>query len=131
MLHVCVMYAVVTGNVSACVYGRVRRGPVTGETGHDEGDRCERGEHSIAKNNTHRRSAAHTDLHFCQQDPIQMEPAYRNTASARAYGGVEVERNGSRKAEGTNEVICCCLAVSNETCARFADTYAWTTEILT
>lgn len=30
-----------------------------------------------------------------------------------------------------NEVICCCLAVSYETCARFADTYAWTTEILT
>ena len=43
VLHVCVMYAVVTGNVNACVYGRVRRGPVTGETGHDEGDRCERG----------------------------------------------------------------------------------------
>lgn len=41
------------------------------------------GEHSIAKNNTHRRSAAHTDRHFCQQDPIQMEPAYRNTVSVR------------------------------------------------
>jgi len=31
------------------------------------------GERSIAKNNTHRRSAAHTDRHFCQQDPTQME----------------------------------------------------------
>lgn len=41
------------------------------------------GEHTIAKNNTHRRSAAHTDRHFCQQDPIQMEPAYRNTVSVR------------------------------------------------
>ncbi len=39
------------------------------------------GEHSIAQNNTHRRSAAHTDRHFCQQDPIQMEPAYRNAIS--------------------------------------------------
>jgi hypothetical protein len=37
------MYAVVTGNVSVCVYGRFRRGPVTGETGHGEGDRWERG----------------------------------------------------------------------------------------
>ena len=32
------------------------------------------GEHSIAKNNTHRRSAAHTGHHFCQQDPIRMVP---------------------------------------------------------
>jgi hypothetical protein len=85
VLHVCVMYAVVTGNVSACVYGRVRRGPVTGETGHDEGETdAKEGECSIAKNNTHRRSAAHTDRHFCQQDPIQMGPAYRKTVSVRA-----------------------------------------------
>jgi len=73
-LHVCVMYAVVTGNVSVCVYGRDRRGPVTGETGHDKGDTdAKGGGHSIAKNNTHRRSAAHTDRHFCQQDPTRME----------------------------------------------------------
>jgi hypothetical protein len=39
--------------------------------------------HSIVKNNTHRRSAVHTDRHFCQQDPIQMEPAYSNTVSVR------------------------------------------------
>lgn len=56
------------------VYGRVRRCPVTEETGHNKGDTdAKEGEHSIAKNNTHRRSAAHTDRHFCQQDPIQME----------------------------------------------------------
>ena len=42
------------------------------------------GEHSIAQNNTHRWSAAHTDPHFCQQDPIQMEPAYRKAVSVRA-----------------------------------------------
>jgi hypothetical protein len=85
VLHVCVMYAVVTGNVSVRVHGRVRRGPVTGETGHDKGDTdAKEGEHSIAENNTHRRSAARTDRHFCQQDPIQMEPAYRNTVSVRA-----------------------------------------------
>jgi hypothetical protein len=45
---------------------------------------AKKGERSIAKNNTHRRSAAHTDRHFCQQDPIQMEPAYRSTVSVRA-----------------------------------------------
>jgi hypothetical protein len=43
VLHVCVMYVVVTGNLSVCVPGRVRRGPVTGETGYDDEDRCERG----------------------------------------------------------------------------------------
>jgi hypothetical protein len=42
VLHVCVMYVVVTGNLSVCESGRVRRGPVPGETGYD-GDRCERG----------------------------------------------------------------------------------------
>jgi hypothetical protein len=47
------------------------------------------GEDSIAKYNTHRRSAAHTDRHFCQQDPIQMEPAYGNTASVQARRGRE------------------------------------------
>jgi hypothetical protein len=45
------------------------------------------GEHSIAKYNTHRQSAAHTDHHFCQQDPIQMEPADRNTGSVLARRG--------------------------------------------
>jgi hypothetical protein len=45
------------------------------------------GEHPIAKYNTHRRSAAHTDRHFCQQDPTQMEPAYRNTVSVQARRG--------------------------------------------
>jgi hypothetical protein len=92
------------------------------------------GEHSIAVNNTHRRSAVHTDRRFCQQDPRQMEPAYRNRASAqvgRGGGEVEVGGYGCGKAEGTNEVICCCLAVSYKTRARFANTYAWTTEILT
>ena len=84
VLHVCVMYAVVTRNVSACVYGRVRPGPDTGKTGHGERETdAKKGERSIAKNNTHRRSAAHKDRHFCQQDPIQMEPAYRNTVLVR------------------------------------------------
>jgi hypothetical protein len=54
-----------------------RQGMIKGDTDAKEG------EHSIAKNNTHRRSAAHTDHHFYQQDPIQMEPAYRNTGSVR------------------------------------------------
>jgi hypothetical protein len=71
------------------VSGCATRGLVAGETKCDEGDRCEakEGELSIAKNNTHRRSAAHTDRHFCQQDPTQMEPAYRNTASVQARRG--------------------------------------------
>ena len=84
-----------------------------------------------------------------------MEPAYRNTASVQARRSKETwvrstsspkgmvegaglrEREGKEpvnrcgKGEGTDEVICCCLAVSNETCTRFADTYARTTEILT
>jgi hypothetical protein len=55
----------------------VRQGMVRETDGREE-------EHSIAKNNTHRRSAAHTDRHFCQQDPIQMEPTYSNTVSVRA-----------------------------------------------
>ena len=44
-------------------------------------------------------------------------------------GGWGKRRNG--KGKGTDEVICCCLAVSYEACTRFADTYARTTEILT
>ena len=32
--------------------------------------------------------------------------------------------------ERTDEVICSCLAVSDEACARLAYTYAWATEIL-
>jgi len=50
------------------------------------------GEHSIAMYNTHRRSAAHKDRHFCQQDPIQMEPAYRNTASVQAWRSIETQQ---------------------------------------
>lgn len=49
------------------------------------------GEHSIANYNTHRRSAAHTDRHFCQQDPTQMEPAYKDTASVQARRGREAQ----------------------------------------
>ena len=85
VLHVCVMYAVVTGNVSVSVHGHVRRSPATRERGHDKGDTdAKEGEHSIAQNNTHRRSAVHTDRHFYQQDPIQMEPTYRSIISVRA-----------------------------------------------
>jgi hypothetical protein len=65
------MYAVVTRNVY--VYGHFRRGPVTGGTGQERATDAKEEEHSIVKNNTHRRSAGHTDRHFCQQDPIQME----------------------------------------------------------
>ena len=132
-LH-CYMYAVVTRSVSVCVHGRVRQALSLETQGRMRETNAKEGEHSIVVNNTHRRSAAHTDRRFCQQDPRQMEPAYRNRASAqvgRGGGEVEVGGHGCGKAEGTNEVICCCLAVSYKTRARFANTYAWTTEILT
>ena len=48
--------------------------------------------HSIAKNSTHRRSAAHTDLHFCQQDPRQMEPVYRNMVSVQVRRGIKTQQ---------------------------------------
>ena len=38
---------------------------------------------------------------------------------------------GYRLRERTDEVICGCLAVSYEACARLAYTYAWAAEILT
>jgi len=73
VLHVCVMYAVVTRSVSV-VYMAAFVGALLPERqGMMRETDAKEGEHSIAKNNTHRRSAAHTDRHFCQQDPIQME----------------------------------------------------------
>jgi hypothetical protein len=45
---------------------------------------AEEEEGSIVENSTHRQSAAHTDRHFCQQDPIRMEPTCSNTVSVRA-----------------------------------------------
>lgn len=50
----------------------------------------------------------------------------------RGNGKRQKGRGGGakRRERGTDQVICCCFAVSYETCARFAHTYTWTSEVL-
>jgi len=56
-----------------------------------------KGEHSIAKNNTHHRSVAHTDHRFCQQGPTQMEPA---SGTRHQYMHEEVKEKWTWKGMG-------------------------------